>query len=45
MYPQFRRVDAKNWARWKFYPGAMIIMPTRMILLFLDGVFLTSIIK
>lgn len=45
MFPQFRRTDAKNWARWKFYPGAMFLMPTRLILLFLDGIFLTAIIK
>jgi hypothetical protein len=28
-YPAFRRYDSKNWKRWKFYPGAMLFMPTR----------------
>ena len=28
-YPLFRRHDSKHWARWKFYPGAIIWMPTR----------------
>ena len=32
-YPSYRRLDAKDWARWKFYPGAMFMMPTRLILL------------
>ena len=31
-YPSYRRLDAKNWARWKFYPGAMFMMPTRLLL-------------
>ena len=28
-YPLFRRYDNKNWSRWKFYPGAVLWMPTR----------------
>jgi len=34
------RRDAKDWAFWKFMFGAMLTMPSRMILLFFDGVFL-----
>jgi hypothetical protein len=30
-YPPFRRYDAQNWRKWKFYPGAMILMPLRMV--------------
>jgi hypothetical protein len=30
-YPLFRRNDNKKWARWKFYPGAMLWMPTRFV--------------
>ena len=30
-YPAFRRYDSKNWKRWKFYPGAMLWMPIRII--------------
>lgn len=33
-YGAFRRQDAKHWARWKFYPGAMLTLTTRVILLF-----------
>lgn len=44
-FPAFRRVDAKNWSRWKFYPGAMFLMPARLILLAIDGIFLTHVVK
>jgi hypothetical protein len=44
-FPWFRRYDAKNWKRWKFYPGAMIMMPTRIILLVIDGLFLMTVLK
>ena len=27
-YPAFRRYDAHLWSRWKFYPGALFMMPT-----------------
>lgn len=43
-YPAFRRYDAQYWARWKFYPGAMLLMPTRLVLLVFDGIFLTSMV-
>lgn len=33
-YPAFRRYDAHKWARWKFYPGAMTLLPLRMFLAF-----------
>jgi hypothetical protein len=45
MFPQFRRTDAKFWARWKFYPGAMFLMPTRITLLIIDGIFLTTVVS
>jgi len=31
-YPAFRRYDASQWAKWKFYPGALILMPIRVVL-------------
>jgi hypothetical protein len=34
-YPAFRRYDAINWKKWKFYPGAIILMPLRFILMVL----------
>ena len=33
-YPSFRRLDAKGWARWKFWPGAMTILIPRVIFVF-----------
>ncbi len=30
-YPAYRRNDAKNWKKWKFYPGALTILPIRLI--------------
>ena len=44
-YPSFRRYDAQYWSRWKLYPGAMLLMPTRLVLLVVDGIFLTSIVS
>jgi len=44
-YPHFRRHDAKHWKRWKFYPGAMFLMPTRLLLLTIDGFFLTTFVS
>jgi len=44
-YPAFRRQDATLWARWKFYPGAMILMPTRLFLLVLDVILLTIFVS
>jgi hypothetical protein len=35
LFPHFRRTDVQNWARYKFYPGAMLLMPTRIILIVL----------
>jgi len=28
----FARADAPNWAKWKFYPGAMTIMIPRIVI-------------
>ena len=33
MFPGYRRLDVKNWSRWKFYPGALFLMPTRAFLM------------
>ena len=43
-FPHFRRYDSQYWARWKLYPGAMFLMPTRIALLVFDGIFLTSMV-
>lgn len=32
-WPLARRNDVHRWARWKFYPGAMILLPLRLTLL------------
>lgn len=39
-YRAISRQDAPYWARWKFYPGAMFTMTTRIILLFVSFVVL-----
>mmetsp|Transcript_17777 Transcript_17777/g.30111 ORF Transcript_17777/g.30111 Transcript_17777/m.30111 type:complete len:406 (+) Transcript_17777:160-1377(+) len=44
-FPQYRRTDVGKWAKWKFYPGAMLLMPTRVILLIIDAVFLTTVVQ
>lgn len=44
-FPAFRRTDVKRWSRWKFYPGAMLFMPIRLIICFFDGVLLTIVLK
>ena len=44
-YPPFRRNDVKNWKRWRFYPGAIFMMPTRCLFLVLDAMILVLIIK
>jgi hypothetical protein len=36
-YPAFRRTDAVKWRRWKFYPGALTLLPLRVILAVLIG--------
>ena len=31
-YPAYRRLDVKNWARWKFWFGAMTWMQIRFLI-------------
>lgn len=31
-YPAYRRWDVNKWARWKFYPGAIILLPLKFLL-------------
>lgn len=44
-FPHFRRFDTMYWQRWKFYPGAMLVMPTRCMLLILDTLFLALSVR
>lgn len=44
-FPAFRRYDAVKWSRWKFYPGALLMMPTRIVMLLLDGIFLALVVS
>lgn len=34
LFPAFRRLDVKTWSRqkWRFYPGAMTLMPARALI-------------
>ena len=42
-FPAYRRLDAKNWSKLKFYPGAMLTMPARLTILILQGIILSII--
>ena len=44
-YPTANRKDAKKWKRWHFYPRAMLIMPTRCLLLLVDLLILTLLVR
>lgn len=33
-FPAYRRLDVKNWSKWKFYPGAVTVMLIRFLLSF-----------
>ena len=44
LIPEWRRDDAKKWARWKFYPGAMTLMLPRLIFSLLLAVVTCTII-
>jgi len=35
-YPAFRRYDAVKWRRWKYYPGAVTLLPLRMTFAFMN---------
>lgn len=39
-FPAFRRTDAAKWSKLKFYPGCLLAMPLRLILLNIMGLFL-----
>ena len=45
MFPGYRRLDIKNWARWKFYPGALFLMPTRALFVCLLACVLAFLVK
>lgn len=38
-FPAYRRWDAINWKKWRFYLGAMTLMPIRLILSVLVVIF------
>ena len=44
-YPAYRRLDVKNWRRWKFYPGAALVLPLRLLLAFLSLMIVYLFIK
>jgi hypothetical protein len=41
----FERKDAKYWARWKFYPGAITILVPRIMLGMISLIMLTLIVS
>lgn len=44
-FKAFRRLDTDRWYRFKFYPGAMFSMPSRLLLLILEGIITVIIAK
>lgn len=44
-FPAFRRYDAPNFARWKFYPLALLTMPTRIVLVVLTVIVNATLIS
>jgi hypothetical protein len=44
-YPYFRRIDVQIGGRAKFYPGALLTMPTRIILLLINIIVLEFMVK
>jgi len=44
-FPQYRRHDAKHWNRWMFYPGAMFLLTTKLILMISIVLFTCFLIK
>jgi hypothetical protein len=44
-YPAYRRYDVKNWAKWKFYPGAVTVLPIRYFLSLFSVFFTFFLIK
>ena len=45
LFPAFRRRDAVNWRKWKFYPGAMFLLFPRMILFLLISIISYLLVK
>lgn len=39
-FPAFRRLDASKWSRLKFYPGCLLGMPLRLLVLNVMGLIL-----
>lgn len=44
-FPYFRRLDVGKWRRWKFYPGALLLMPLRLLIIVTDVIVLCLLIK
>ena len=38
LMPAFRRKDAHQWRKWRFYPGAMTLLIPRLVLGILEGI-------
>lgn len=45
LFPAFRRHDALEWRKWKLYPGAMVLLIPRMLLLAVLGLVCFLLLK
>lgn len=39
-FHSYVRLDAGKWSRWKLYPGALLLMPTRLVLVLISMILL-----
>lgn len=45
-YPAYRRTDhPEKWSKWRFYPGAVTLLPFRLLLLIISALISYVIIK
>jgi len=42
-FHSYVRLDAGKWSRWKLYPGALLLMPTRLLLVLVSMILLAII--
>ena len=44
-YPPFKRLDVLKWRKWKFYPGAITLMPLRFIICIVSIIIVYILVK
>ena len=44
-YPAYRRWDVNKWVKWKFYPGAVLLLPLKFFLVLMIVLILYVIVR